>query len=66
MGWKGHIHSLGVEILGEDDGLPGAEMNANSASLAKFLIDENLATFHPELLFASCKRKTFCPAYVQA
>jgi hypothetical protein len=66
MGWKGHIHSLGVEILGEDDGLPGAEMHADSASLAKFLIDENLATFHHELLIDSCRSKSFDTTYVQA
>jgi hypothetical protein len=50
MGGNGHIHPLRVEILGEDDGLSGAEMHAYPASLAKFLIDENLAMFHPELL----------------
>jgi hypothetical protein len=50
MGGDGNIDPLRVEFLGEEDGLPGAEMHADPASLAKFFIDENLAMFHPELL----------------
>jgi hypothetical protein len=57
MGGNGHIHPLGVEILGEDDGLPGAEMHANPASLAKLLINKNLVTFHPRLLIFTTKTK---------
>jgi hypothetical protein len=50
MGGDRNINPLRVEFLGEEDGLPGAEMHADPASLAEFLIDENLATFHSQLL----------------
>jgi hypothetical protein len=50
FGGNRHIHPLGVELLGEPDGLPRAEMHADPASLTEFLIYENFTTFHSGLL----------------
>ncbi len=50
IGGNGHIYSLGVELLGQSDGLAWAEMHADPAPFAEFLIYENLETLHAGLL----------------
>jgi len=50
VGGNWYIDPLAVELLGKPDGLPRAEMHADPASLTKFLIYENLTTFHSGLL----------------
>jgi len=45
VGRDRRIHSLGVELLGQPDGFPRAEMHTDPAPLAEFLIYENLETF---------------------
>jgi len=50
VGGDRRIYPLGVELLGQPDGLPWAEMHADPAPLAEFLIYENLETLHAGLL----------------
>ena len=50
VGGDRRIYSLGVKLLGQPDGLPWAEMHADPAPLAEFLIYENLEMFHAGLL----------------
>jgi hypothetical protein len=50
LGWNRHVHSLRVEVVAESNGISWAEIHADPASFAEFLIHEKLEPFHRALL----------------